>query len=146
MVVKKPSPDLPIYCVQPEGGGKQKILHRNMLFPIGSASPLPDQNKTPKIVKSTPTIPSNAIVPVPPIIDTYSNSDSDDDYEQTQPTVDDHVNPINAPSANLPSSHGPHDSSVSHKIVPPVMRAKPKSSEVALSVPNVTPLQMGRAP
>ena len=57
VVVKKPSPGLPIYCVQPEGGGKQKILHRNMLFPIGSASPLPDQNKTPKIVKSTPTIP-----------------------------------------------------------------------------------------
>ena len=65
------------------------------------------------VFKSTPTIPSNAIVPVPPIIDTYSDSDSDDNYEQTQPTVDDHVNPINATSANLPSSHGPHDASVS---------------------------------
>ena len=35
IVVSQASSDIPVYIVQPISSGKQKTLHRNLLFPLG---------------------------------------------------------------------------------------------------------------
>ena len=74
-----PNCNTPVNCVQPQSGGKRRFLHRNVFFPIGSATPVPKPNRAPRtVIKSTSRIQSKNIVQID--AEANSNSDSDSDY------------------------------------------------------------------
>lgn len=49
VVVEQKDSSIPVYVVQPEGGGKKRVLHRNMIRPIGDVVP-------PTLVNSPPQV------------------------------------------------------------------------------------------
>ena len=83
VVVKQTRPDIPVYEVKPESGGKHRVLHRNMLFPLGTVIPPPSVHppKLKKVVE--PKLLPQITPPVSEELDLYldeSDSDSEEYY------------------------------------------------------------------
>ena len=71
-VVKGQSnPDIPVFKVSPEGGGKEKVLHRNLLLPISHVN----ENVNPKSKGQKITPKPRISLPVPPVESECSSSD-----------------------------------------------------------------------
>ena len=67
VVVSQPNPGIPVHKVRPVTGGKEKVLHRNLLLPLG--------------------------IKLVPDADTDSDSDSDDDHETVESVTEEPVLP-----------------------------------------------------
>ena len=77
IVVEKPHPDVPVYRVRPESGGRMRTLHRNLLLPVQSIrdgeTPLVSMAPVPKVVE--PQQPETPTVVLEPDTEVESNCD-----------------------------------------------------------------------
>ena len=82
-IVRKVNPDIPVYVVRPEEGGKDRTLHRNMLLPY----------------QSLPAPRTDTLPPIP--VDMVDRPQPQPGQTQTRADVDTDTSSTTTPSSNL---------------------------------------------
>ena len=117
LVVGKPHPDMPIYRVRPESGGRTRTLHRNLLLPVQSIR----DGETPPVEEALVPVAESrphetcAVTPEPPpeedpLVDQPSDDGSDSEDEilvvndpPSQPVIQDSTRSVPTPVPRVES-------------------------------------------
>jgi len=80
IVVKQTDPAIPVYHVKPEAGGKSRVIHRNMILPIGTVNR--ESKPVPKPRKRKVQIPvvADIVENVQPVVEIDDSSSDDEVY------------------------------------------------------------------
>jgi hypothetical protein len=83
VVEGQPNPDIPVFSVRPVDGGKERVLHRNLLLPVGELRDEVLQKPTPRPRTRMNKVPSREV------IDRKTNDDDEVDFVVVQPIDED---------------------------------------------------------
>nr|XP_006820066.1 PREDICTED: uncharacterized protein LOC100369931 [Saccoglossus kowalevskii] len=136
LVVKRVNPDIPVYVLKPESGGKGRTIHRNLLMPCYALPAVPPNRpmRTPNVPRRTRTRCTNRVVRESS--DTEIENSSDDLILLERTRARDSEGGLPVPEAMSSSSSEEPDRPQDERVMPPVDSSV--VTEIEASPANVT--------